>query len=47
MLQNWYTNMTARQRKFVWALSIITLPVLFIGVIPTLLLIYLHLGTKP
>ena len=46
MLQNWYTSMTKKQRTFVWTLSILAIPIFFSGVIPTLLLTYLHLGTK-
>lgn len=46
MLQNWYKGMTAEQRKFVWIVSILLLPLWLVGVPTTLLLIYLHLGTK-
>lgn len=44
MLKNWYKGMTKGQPIFVWSISVLTIPVALIGVIPTLILIYLHLG---
>jgi hypothetical protein len=43
-LNKWYREMTSGQKKFVYFVSICLVPIFLIGVLPLIVLIYLHLG---
>ena len=45
-LQDWYYSNTTGQRKFLWILSVVLVPVYGIGLIPLALLIYIKLGNQ-
>lgn len=43
-LNQWYRDMTSKQKKFVYFVSLCLVMVFGIGLAPLALLIYLHLG---
>ena len=45
-LQSWYNGVTVGQRKFLWIISFLLVPVWGIGLVPLAILIYLKLGMK-
>jgi len=45
-MQNWYIGMTGGQKKLVYIVSILLVPIWGIGLFSLIVLIYLQLGQK-
>lgn len=45
-MQNWYDNINLNQKKLLWIVSFLAILFYGIGLIPTILLAYLHFGSK-